>query len=97
MKQTILIHCDPKELATIVKDAVRQAIDNLPLAESELPSDERLTRKQLKETYKISYTTIHSLMRSGKLRFQKVGRKTLFKKIDIEHLVNSISCNNDVV
>ena len=39
---------------------------------------ERLTRKQVSEQYKISYATLHNLMRQQRLTYEKIGRKTLF-------------------
>jgi len=52
---------------------------------------ERITRKQLKEEYKIGYATIHNLMRKGRLPYDKVGRKTLFKRVDVEDCINNKS------
>lgn len=43
------------------------------------PEDERLTRIGVCDLYKISFPTLHSLMKKG-LPFEKVGRKTLFKR-----------------
>lgn len=45
---------------------------------------ERLTRKQVSQQYKISLGTIHNLMKAGKLAYEKVGRKTLFRREDLE-------------
>ena len=46
--------------------------------------NERLSRKQVRQEYNISLSTIHSLMNSGKLPYEKVGRKTLFRREDVE-------------
>ena len=51
--------------------------------------NERLTRKQVKEQYKISYATLHNLMRQQRLTYEKIGRKTLFKRCDLETCFNS--------
>ncbi|PTB95699.1 hypothetical protein C9994_10605 [Marivirga lumbricoides] len=51
--------------------------------------DERLTRKELKEQFKLSYPTIHNLMKSGALPFEKVGRSTRFKRSDVEAYFSS--------
>lgn len=48
---------------------------------------ERLSRKEVKEQYRISYGTIHSLMRSGKLEYEKIGRKTIFKRESVEKAI----------
>lgn len=46
--------------------------------------NQRLTRKQLKDERNISFGTIHNLMKRGKLSYEKVGRKTLFRREDVE-------------
>jgi hypothetical protein len=52
---------------------------------------ERLTRKQVREQYKISFGTLHNLMRQQRLGYEKIGRKTLFKRSDLEACFNSNS------
>ena len=52
---------------------------------------ERLTRKQVREQYKISFGTLHNLMRQQRLAYEKIGRKTLFKRSDLEACFNSNS------
>ena len=47
-------------------------------------SSGRLTRKEVQREYKVSLSTIHNLMRQGKLHYEKVGRKTLFRREDVE-------------
>lgn len=42
-----------------------------------------LTRKQIKESYNISYPTLHKLMHNG-FPYIKEGRKTLFRKGDVD-------------
>lgn len=45
---------------------------------------ERLSRKQIVSEYGISLTTVHNLMKSGQLSYEKVGRRTLFRRQDVE-------------
>lgn len=47
-------------------------------------STERLTRKEIQKQYKVSLSTVHKLMRTGDLEYQKIGRKTVFKRKDVE-------------
>lgn len=67
---------------------LNQKIDLLISNKSGMESDpgERLTRKEVKEIYKISYVTIHKLMKEQELPYVKIGRKTLFKRTDVENL-----------
>ena len=46
--------------------------------------DERLSRKQLSKEKNISLGTIHNLMKKGELPYEKIGRKTLFRRGDVE-------------
>jgi excisionase family DNA binding protein len=45
---------------------------------------ERLTRKEVSDEYKISLGTVDNLKKDGKLSFEKLGRKTLFKRSEVE-------------
>ena len=56
---------------------------------------ERLTRKQVREQYKISFATLHNLMRQQRLTYEKIGRKTLYKRSDLEACFNSNSNLNN--
>jgi hypothetical protein len=47
--------------------------------------NERLTRKQVCKEYKVSYATIHKLMNDDLLVYEKIGRKTLFKRQSVEN------------
>ncbi|MEM6735714.1 MAG: helix-turn-helix domain-containing protein [Bacteroidota bacterium] len=47
---------------------------------------ERLTRSDIKRIYNISLGTIHNLMKSGQLPYEKIGRKTLFRSEDVAAL-----------
>lgn len=50
---------------------------------------ERLTRTELCQKFKISLGTVHNLMKSGGLPYEKIGRKTLFKLTDVEEFFSS--------
>jgi len=55
---------------------------------SQTDPHERLTRADIKKLYKVSFGTIHNAMNSGKLSYDKVGRKTLYKRVDVENWIN---------
>ena len=51
----------------------------------DMPSPhERLTRKMVCIQYHVSLGTVHNAMKSGKLKFDKIGTKTIFKRVDVE-------------
>lgn len=74
------------ELRAMFKEEIAKYFQDNPLRVKvkSLENHERLTRKQICEEYKISLGTIHNLMKRGELPYDKVGRKTLFKREDIE-------------
>ena len=51
--------------------------------------NERITRKQLSKEKNISLGTIHNLMKEDNLPFEKIGRKTLFKREDVERFFSN--------
>ena len=60
-------------------------IENKPTSESQPPSQNyRLTRREVCARYKISLSSLHSLMKRGDIPFEKIGRKTLFHENDVE-------------
>ena len=54
-------------------------------SKSEPDPEERLTRRDIQRQFKISLSTVHKLMKDGVLSYYKVGRKTLFKRKDVEN------------
>ena len=62
--------------------------------DSEIKPNQRITRKEVKETYRISYPTIHKLMHEG-LPFLKIGRKTVFRVDDIENFLEERKGRNE--
>jgi excisionase family DNA binding protein len=70
-------------------EALIQGLQKTENASSpEIDPHERLTRADIKKLYKVSFGTIHNAMNSGKLSYDKVGRKTLFKRSDVESWIN---------
>ena len=59
------------------------------IQEKEIPAlnDNRLTREEVSHIYKISLPTVHKMMKQG-LPYQKIGRKTIFRKEDIEKFIS---------
>jgi hypothetical protein len=61
----------------------------------EINPHERLTRKDILKEYRVSYGTIHNAMNKGTLHYDKVGRKTLFKRINIESWLKNKGVKNE--
>lgn len=63
--------------------------DSKPTRSPEIDRHERLTRADIKKQYKVSFGTIHNAMNSGKLSYDKIGRKTVFKREAVENWIKN--------
>ncbi|WP_172665948.1 helix-turn-helix domain-containing protein [Flammeovirga sp. OC4] len=52
-------------------------------------NNDRLTIQQLSQEYSLCRSTIHKFMKDGRLKYHKFGRKTLFKRVDIEKCITT--------
>lgn len=69
-------------MAPIIKGWIKDALKEHEQPEK-FDQDERITRKEVCRLYKISLPTVHELMKKG-LPYEKAGRKTLFKRSDVD-------------
>ncbi|AHM60271.1 hypothetical protein D770_10070 [Flammeovirgaceae bacterium 311] len=90
MDKQIFTSLTAPELRAMLKEELAKYFHENPLSVKVKNQNdhERLTRKQVCDEYKISLGTIHNLMKRGKLSYDKVGRKTLFKREDVERCIN---------
>lgn len=90
MDKQIFTSLTAPELRALLKEELSNYFQENPLRVKVKNQNEheRLTRKQVCEEYKISLGTVHNLMKQGKLAYHKVGRKTLFRREDVEHCIN---------
>lgn len=68
---------------TAIKSSLAEIQDRIDRPTRVYDPDERLTRAAIKNKYGISYPTIHAEMKRG-LPYEKVGRKTLFRRADVD-------------
>jgi hypothetical protein len=73
----------PTEFQSLIENSVKNALSS-QIQKSSIDPLQRLTRKQVKERYNISYPTIHSKINSGELESNTVGRKRLIPAISAE-------------
>lgn len=77
------------ELRQVFREEIENYFQENPIKEDpQLNMNERLSRREVAREYNISLGTIHNLMRSDKIKYEKVGRKTLFKREDVERCFN---------
>lgn len=96
MDKKVLISLPVEELQSIIVDCVNSCLErNQPKEVEPINPHERLTRKSIKEQYCVSYGTIHNAMKRGNLQYEKVGRKTLFKRTDVEEWIKKKGGTNE--
>ncbi len=87
MNKSVYFSVTPQEFQSLIIEAVNCALSEKKKDNSKSENQDiyRLTRRELSEKYKLSFGTIHNLMKSGKLPYEKIGRKTLFRVSDVEN------------
>lgn len=85
MEQSIQIQVSPDELRALITEAITAALP-AAVAKGLPPEKQFLTRYEVAEKLNISLTTVHELIKSGKLIPRKVGRRTLFDINDVLNL-----------
>jgi excisionase family DNA binding protein len=73
----------------IVKEAVREAMNSGGSVQAVAADRSFLTVKQAAETSGLGVSTIRLLIRKRQLRAQKVGRRVLIKRSDLEGFLES--------
>ena len=84
----------PKAIAELYEryEQLNITLSKIKSEEGQQNNSERLTRKEIKDLYKISYGTIHKLMNMGKLPYSKISRKTLFLRRDVDVCFGPSGC-----
>ena len=77
MEQSIQIQVSPEELRALITEAINAAVPGA-VAKGLPPEKHFLSRLEVAEKLGISLTTVHELIKQGKLIPKKVGRRTLF-------------------
>ncbi len=72
------------ELRNLIRSSVAEALESLRAESKESPSNQKLTRQQLKEEFHISFPTILKLEKKGVLKSYRIGRRVLFDRVEIE-------------
>jgi len=85
MQAVTITQITPYELEKLIRDTLTDTLER----QSKESKDERLTRLEVCNLYKISFPTLHKCMHNG-LPFEKVGRKTLFRREDVDQYFKEI-------
>ena len=84
MEKISITNITPYELKELIQETIQKAFDFNKRKDLNSESDERLTRKQVCDKFKISAPTLHKEMHNG-LPFEKIGRKTVFRRADLDN------------
>lgn len=74
MENVILAQVSREDLKGMISDAVSIGVEKA-IAEVR---PKYLTRQEIADTYKVSLTTVHDWVKSGKLKAVKIGGRVLF-------------------
>lgn len=83
MENVILAQVSREDLKGMISDAVSIAVEKA-IAEVR---PKYLTRQELADTYKVSLTTVHDWVNSGKLKAVKIGGRVLFPAGEVTNAV----------
>lgn len=83
MENVILAQISREDLKGIISDAVSIAVKNA-IAEVR---PKYLTRQEVADIYKVSLTTVHDWINSGKLKAVKIGGRVLFPADEVTKAV----------
>ena len=93
MSSIQLIQVTPNELADLISENVKTAIQNFARDLSELNTPQQkeiLTRKEVAKLFEISLVTLHDWVKNEILTPYKIGGRTFFKRSELmQLLINS--------
>ena len=72
------------ELRNLIRTSVAEALESLRAESKTSPSNQKLTRQQLKDQFHISFPTILKLEKKGILKSYRIGRRVLFDRLEVE-------------
>lgn len=88
-KVTQVYNTTPEELIKDIKQVVEDKFSELSSTLSPKEPEDWITRKQLKEMLSVSYVSIHNWCDKGIIKSYKIGAKTLFKRSEIEKVLDA--------
>ena len=80
---------DENAFKQIIREALREVLQSLDFLKPPRETQQKtefLSVKEVEKMLKISHSTLYALIRAGKLKPVKLGRRTLFNIRDIEQI-----------
>ena len=79
-------------ISRAVEDGISRALEKyepVRISTTETTSPKYYTRDEVRQMLRISFPTLHGLMKKGAIKFIKVGKKTLFPKAELDAMIAS--------
>lgn len=78
-------------ISRAVEDGISRALEKLNSVQilNDPASPMYYTRDEVRQMLRISFPTLHGLMKKGAIKFVKVGKKTLFPKAELDAMIAS--------
>jgi len=89
---------DVNAFKEIVREALQEVLQNFEFSKPASEAQRKvefLSVREVEKMLKISHSTLYALIRAGKLKPVKLGRRTLFSIIDVEQIGRVDDANSD--
>lgn len=83
-RNTLLESVSHKELQSLIRESVKEALESLTADLKTTPLSQKLTRQQVKDEFHLSFPTILKFEKQGKLKGYRIGRRVLFDRLQVE-------------
>ncbi len=85
MSQVQFIQVTPEQLQNAIVEGINSKLDELKNHLQPKEPNEYLTRQEVADLFNISLSTIHNHVKSGRLKPHYLGRRTYFKRQEVEN------------
>ncbi len=79
-----LIQITTKQLQDIISSVVKPELEQLKKEYQPKTPAELITREEVKDLFKVNYSTINAWSNSGKLKRHGIGNRVYYKRSEIE-------------
>jgi excisionase family DNA binding protein len=83
-----------KRFGSEIKNSVEAAVTKLQLSSKKGKEDKYMSRKEVCKRFNCSYSTVHRMVNRGELNCYKLGRKSLFKSMEVDNVLIKLETSN---
>ncbi len=85
MSQVQFIQVTPEQLQNAIIEGINSKLDELKNHFQPKEPNDYLTRAEVSQMFNISLSTLHNHVKSGRLKPHYLGRRTYFKRQEVEY------------